>query len=270
MSEPKPNLRVLRHYERIDEAGRLTRPVGALEWARTWAVLERHLPPTPARVLDIGGGPGRYAQELTRRGHEVHLLDLSAKHVAQALAGEHPPASARVGDARRLPFPDDHADLTLLLGPLYHLLHAAERAQAWSEAARVTRPGGLVIAAAISRYASALDGLLREVDDPVFEGIVDEDLRSGQHRDPSESERYFTDAFFHDPDALAQEMADAGLRPEGVLAVEGPGGLLPDLHARLADPRRRALLLGSLARLESIPAVRGTSFHLLALGRCSI
>lgn len=56
------------YYECGDEQDRLTARTGRLEWARTWELLGRFLPPAPATVLDVGGGPGAYAVPLALAG----------------------------------------------------------------------------------------------------------------------------------------------------------------------------------------------------------
>jgi SAM-dependent methyltransferase len=173
--------------------------------------------------------------------------------------------SVRLG---ALDFPDQSADIVLLLGPLYHLTEAADRARAISEARRVLKPGGRLFAAAISRWASALDGLSRDLfQDPRFATIVEQDLREGQHRNPTERLDYFTTAYFHRPDELRAEVFGAGLILEGLYGVEGPGWLLSDVTARVADPRRRADLLRVARLFESEPSVLGASAHLLAVAR---
>src|SRR5687768_17252347 len=141
------------------ERGRLAGGEGALEFARTQALLGRYLPPPPAVVADVGGGPGRYAVWLAELGYRVHLVDPVPLHVEQArIAARSRPgvalAGVEVGDARTLRLPDASVDAVLLLGPLYHLPERHERLQALAEARRVCRQGGVIIAAAISRYAS--------------------------------------------------------------------------------------------------------------------
>ena len=154
----------------------------------------------------------------------------------------------------------------LLLGPLYHLTSRADRVAALGEARRVLRPGGVVVAAAISRFASTYDGLQRGfLDEPGFEAIVARDVREGQHRNPTGRPEWFTTAYFHLPGELSEEVADAGLRPHAVLAVEGPGGVLPDVGERLADPDRRERLLAAIRRVEAEPSLLGASPHLLAV-----
>jgi SAM-dependent methyltransferase len=224
-------------------------------------------------VLDVGGAAGVHAYPLAAAGYRVHLLDPEPLHVEQARAagrapGVAPLASAEVGDARRLPQPAGSADAVLLLGPLYHLTERADRRQALGEARRVLRPGGLVVAAAISRYASLLDGLRqRYLDDPAFERIVAQDLRDGQHRNPTGRPAYFTTAFFHHPEELRAEVAAAGLVVEDLVAVEGPAWLVADVDAWWDDPARRERLLQAVRAVEREPTLLGMSAHLLALGR---
>ena len=192
-------------------------------------------------------------------------------HVAQAEEASrarptHPLASCAVGDARALGRPDDSADAVLLLGPLYHLTDRADRLEALREARRVLRPGGTLVAAAISRFASALDGLRGGyLDDPVFAAIALRDLADGQHRNPTGHPAYFTTAFFHRPDELRQEVTDAGLTSVQLLAVEGPAWLLQDFDAHWDNPGRRERLLDVVRRVEADPSLLGASAHLLAI-----
>ena len=264
---------ILAFYARGLERDRLAVGPGALEFARTRALLDRYLPPSPAVVADVGGGPGRYAVWLAERGYGVHLVDPVPLHVEQARAAARSRpraalASAQVGDARALGLPDASADAVLLLGPLYHLAARAERLQALAEARRVCRQGGVIVAAAISRFASTLDGIRGGyLEDPAFANIAARDRRDGRHRNPTGDPSYFTTAYFHRPEELAAECAAAGLVHEATLAVEGPAWLLPDLDTRLADEGRRAVLLDALAALEAEPTLLGVSAHLIAVAR---
>jgi len=160
------------------------------------------------------------------------------------------------------------AEVVLLLGPLYHLTDANDRARALREAARVLKPGGRLFAAAISRCGSALDGLARDLfSDPAFAAIVELDLRDGQHRNPTAKLDFFTTAYFHRPQDLLTEVLSAGFPEAEVIGIEGPGWILPDINERLADPRRRADLLRVARRLESESSVQASSAHLLAVAR---
>src|SRR2546428_3909673 len=169
-------------------------------------------------------------------------------HVEQAQAASarqpHAPlASCRLGDARRLEDADASADAVLLLGPLYHLTERSERVVALREAARVLKPGGLLVAAAIGRFASLLDGVTDDLlGDPNYAAIVARDLQDGQHRNPTDRD-YFTTAFFHLPRELEDEAREAGFTPAEILGAGGPGGFLADPAPRgAAPPGRRTLL----------------------------
>ena len=128
------------------------------------------------------------------------------------------------------------------MGPLYHLPDAADRVAALREAARVLAPAGLVAVAAISRYASALDGLARGLGaDEAFVRIRDRDLRDGQHRNDTGRPDYFTTAYFHRPDDLREELEAAGFEDVGVLWRRGArldgGGFRAPLAGPGAAPR---------------------------------
>ncbi len=259
-------------YEQYDEASRLTTDF-KLEFARTQEILTRYLPAPPAVILDVGGGPGVYACWLAGQGYDVHLIDPMPSHVEQARQAserqpEHPIASVGVGDARDLAFGDAWADVVLMLGPLYHLTERQDRLTALREARRVLKEGGLMVAAVISRYASMLDGLFRNLfDDPVFEDIVRQDLRDGRHHNPTSDLIYFTDAYFHRIDEVEAEIVEAGFAYEQTLAVEGPGWLLPDFEARWSDEDRRKQLLDLLRSVERERSLLGVSAHLLGIAR---
>ena len=260
------------YYERAPEEARLTQGPCQLEEVRTRELIQRFAPPPRGVVVDVGGAAGAYALWLADAGYAVHLLDRSPRLVAEARrrsgAATRPLLSCQVADARALDLPSETADVVLLLGPLYHLTDAVDRARALREAARVLKPGGRLFAAAISRWASAFDGLARDLmPDPRFARIVEQDLRNGQHRNPTDRLDYFTTAYFHHPEELAAEVTGAGLALDGVFGLEGPGWILPDVTERMADPERRGTLLRVARLLETEPLVVGSSAHFLAVAQ---
>jgi ubiquinone/menaquinone biosynthesis C-methylase UbiE len=265
MTDPHPEIAA--HYEVYDEIDRLTMK-NRLEFLRTTEIIKRHLDSPPAVVADVGGGPGVYATWLAHQGYRVHLFDVVPRHVEAVLATETDLVTAEIGDARRVALDDAFVDAVLLLGPLYHLVERKDRIAALQEARRILQPGGMVFAAGISRFASALEGAHSDLmADPEFRQMVDRDLIDGQHRNPNTNPAYFTTAFFHRLEELLAEVLEAGFVEAKILAVEGVGWTVPDLDQRLDDGEARDRLLDVLNRLESEPALLGASPHLLAVAR---
>jgi SAM-dependent methyltransferase len=258
-----------RYYGSGVEDARLSVGSGKLELERTRRLMTRFLPDPLSVVYDIGGGTGVHAFWLARKGYEVHLLDVVRVHIETALKASAEGsagilAEAVVGDARSLPWADRSADAVLLFGPLYHLIRPEDRLCALREARRVLKPDGVLLAAGISRFASALDGVRAGyLADPAFAAIVERDLTDGQHRNPTGKFEYFMETFFHHPDELREEVASSGFEVDGVFGIEGPGWLAQDFDAWWDDPERRERLLRLADRLESEPALAGLSAHLL-------
>jgi SAM-dependent methyltransferase len=253
------------YRDRYVEDDRLSRSGhGQLEFLRTQELLRRLLPVPPATILDVGGATGVHARWLAADGYSVTLVDPVVEHVEKAAAiGTF---GAVVGDARQLDQEEDSVDVTLLLGPLYHLVEAADRARALAEAARVTRSGGVVVAAGISRYAGLLEygnnGRLAEDNLHLF---IDA-LATGRNYDDPEG---FTNAHFHHAEELRSEFENAGLAEIAVLGVEGPAA--PSLDNATLDEVPRllpsAILLARL--LETDRLMMSASLHFLASGRVS-
>jgi ubiquinone/menaquinone biosynthesis C-methylase UbiE len=259
---------ILSYYRQAPERDRLQVGVFQLEFLRTKEVIDRWLVKPPAVVLDVGGGPGAYASWLAGRGYEVHLVDPVPELVEQARQLDGRIASCTVGDARSLNQKDQSTDCVLLLGPLYHLIDASERQRALREAYRVLVPGGLLFAASISRFASALDGLTRDFfADPTFVKIVERDLATGIHENVTGKEEYFTTAQFHRPEELEEEVTAADFSLLQVVGLEGPGWLFESFERRWSNSRCREDILRVARALEAERSIRGISAHLLAVAQ---
>jgi ubiquinone/menaquinone biosynthesis C-methylase UbiE len=263
---------ILAYYSHAPEHKRLHAGAAQLEFARTQEIIAHRLGAAKCIIIDVGGGPGAYSAWLADLGHEVHLVDpvpAMVRH-ARSLRGAagREIASCAVGDARSLDRGDQSVGAVLMLGPLYHLIAADDRRRALQEAFRVLVPGGMLFAAAISRFASALDGLVLDFfADPVFVQMVERDLAEGIHENKTGKLDHFTTAKFHRPDELAAELNAAGFCGVSVLGIEGPGWLLPDFEDRWQDPRRREDVLRTARALEAEPSILAISAHLLAVGR---
>ena len=214
-----------KYYALGKEKDRLNQGISQLEKDRTFRILKKFLPPAPTVILDVGGGAGAYAFLLAEQGYEVHLIDPVPLHIAQARENEQKTnrqlASCSLGDARKIDKDGNSTDAILYLGPLYHLVDRKDRLRALKEAYRVLKPGGVLIAAAISRFASFMDGVYQGMlVDAKYCEIVQKDLASGQHR--SVDAKYFTTAYLHLPGELREEIKECGFHDVSLVAIEGP------------------------------------------------
>jgi ubiquinone/menaquinone biosynthesis C-methylase UbiE len=271
MSKLKSKTTLQEYYDNFTEGERLFTGLGQLEFERTKLILNRFLPNPPAKVLDIGGATGVYSLWLTSKGYQVHLIDQSEKlvqHARQASQNQLdvPISSFTVGDACSLDYPTKSIDVVLLFGPLYHLTEQDERYQALKEAFRVLKRGGVLFAAAISRFASAIDGFFSGfIKDPNFTEIVKQDLIDGQHRNPTDNVMYFTDAYFHRPSELKREIESVGFKDVHVFPVEGIGALATKFDELWKNKKLKDYLLRVIQITEREEEIIGISPHLLSV-----
>lgn len=248
---------------------------GLLEHAVHTHVIAAHLPPC-ARVLDIGGGPGRYTVWLAERGHRVVLADLSSEllAIARRKVGEagvdtqvEEIVEADACDLGR--WPDGSFDAVLCLGPFYHLPDPGERERAAGELARVLRPGGLAFIALMPRYGLfrrtlAIPDERRHLGDPEFvrrlleDGVFQNDVPGR-----------FTGGYGARPEEVAPFFERHGLQTVMLLASTG---FAPDLQEplavlRVADPPAFRSALDLLLATAADPCILGMATHLLYVGK---
>jgi ubiquinone/menaquinone biosynthesis C-methylase UbiE len=254
------------------EKDRLGLELFKLEGIRTREIISRYLSKKPMDIADIGGGAGFYAFWLQGSGQHVSLIDLSPKNIE--LANEYSKktgiqlAKCQTGDATNLDIPDEQFDMVLLLGPLYHLVNKEERVKALSEAKRVLRPGGFVLSAVISRYASLFDGFKRDlIKDDRFEKILMDDLNTGIHLNNTDNPEYFTTAYFHTPDEIKSEITESGLLFEKLIAVESFGWIIDEFAEKSGDKIYMDKLNKIINMVEINDDLIAMSPHMIAVAR---
>ena len=272
--EPATTADAVREYYATFGQGewhRLLTSEGRLEFAITTALLDQHLPST-GRVLDIGGGPGRYAAWLANRGLEVSLADLSPDLLEIARANLAPGSVRETveADARNLSrWGADEFDAVVCLGPFYHLTTPDDRRAATAELRRVVRPGGLVAVALMPKYGYlrrtvAVHDERHHLDDEAFLRRVVEDgvfVNDVPGR--------FTHGFGVEPSDVGGPFEDAGLQTITVASTHGfATGIEDQLDTlRAENPVAYGRTLELLIQTASDPSLFGTAGHLLYLGR---
>ncbi len=239
------------------------------EFAVTLRATAEFLPPPPARILDIGGGPGRHAIALAKRGYQVTLLDLSLGNLRLA---QRKGKEAGVGltavsqtNAIHLPLPTGaDFDAVLLLGPLYHLLEAADRRKAVQEARRVLRPGGVLLAAFITRFAPLRNMATK---DPAWilekPERLEQILATGRH--PAQPDGRHPDFYFARVEEIRPFMENVGFKTAVIIGCEGIlGGHEVQVNALSGELWQAWVDLNY--RLGREPTLHGAADHLLYVG----
>ena len=260
------------YYNSAIEKDRLNLDIFRLEGIRTKQIIDKFLTKQALNILDVGGGAGFYSFWLTRLGHKVSLVDLSPKNIelADEYAKQHQLSlqTCEIGDATYLNFPDNQFDIVLLLGPLYHLIEEKERIKALSEAKRVLKSGGILLAAVISRYASLIDGLKRNlITDDHFEKILINDLQTGIHLNETGNPEYFTTAFFHTPVQIRNEIIKSDLKFERLVAIESVGWIVDDFNKRSKNAHYMNKIQRIVNMVESNEDLISMSPHIMAIAR---
>lgn len=241
-----------------------------LEFELTLRLLRRHLRPA-SRLLDLGAATARYSVALARDGHRITAVDLSARLIERArevvaAAGLDGPIDLRVGDARDLGFLGDATfDAVLVMGPLYHLVDAADRRLALTQVSNRLGPGGLVFSAFLSRFG-VLGDFLRRMPDWIHNADEVASLMDTGAR-PADAPRTggFRGYFATVPETIALHES-IGFETVSLVGVE-PAISADDesFNSLSGDARERWLDL--FERVCDEPSTVGASRHLLYVGR---
>lgn len=263
---------VIDYYSVFDEWGRLDR--GPLEFIINWHYIRQYVTPA-CHVLDNGAGPGKYAMELARQGHTITLSDVTprlvdiAKEKASELGLSERFTGFHVLNATHLEgIQDDTYDISLMMGPLYHLQTDDERNAAVRELYRVTKSEGLIFVTFQSRIRMTITSLqfpqywkpndsMQSIREFCESGIFN-------HNDKGR----FTGAYYYNIDEIKPFMERHGFETVDLIGSSSIGGLLKKEQKQYWEERGEyQQMLELLIKTAKDPSVLGISSHLLYIGR---
>ena len=251
----------MREWQRLETAE------GIVEFAVNTHFLDRFLP-TTGRVLDLGGGPGRYAEWLAKRGLRVvladaspELLEIARSRIASPLVEE-----IATADARDLSRWDNASfDAALLLGPLYHMPDEDDRRAAVREAVRVVRPGGTLFFALIPWYGFVRRTIMTvdECRHLVDSAFVDQLTAAGTFLNDVPGR--FTHGWGARPEEVPSWFESQGLATITLVASEGLASGIEEalIELRTTNPAAFTAAMRIITETATDPSLLGGSKHLL-------
>ncbi len=254
-------------YNKASEETRLDKGMGILEFDRIKSLIKKYVTTSSSRIIDVGGGTGKYSEWLAKKGHQVHLIDPVPKHVrtAQNRANKlKNKFSVSLGESRNLEFPNDFADLILLHGPLYHLQKREDRELAIREAKRVLKNGGIVLGFAINYTASTIVGLLNGlIHKKTFFEMCANELTTGVHNPPDDFPWLLAEGYYHKPKQLKEEFVSQELAYLNIYAVEGMAWLDQDYFANMQNKTKKNTLMKLINITENDSYLLSFSPHMM-------
>lgn len=248
-------------YSHYDEDGRLSKKHGSVEFLTTMRYIGKYIKPGD-RVLEVGAGTGRYSHALARQGYTVDAVELIGHNIDVFQNNTQPGENISITQGNALDlyaFSDNTYDITLLLGPLYHLYTKEDKRQALREAIRVTRPGGVIFAAYVISDGCLLDeGFLRgniNVAEYVKTGLLDGETFAAK----SEPKDLFELVRKEDVDELMRDFPTTRLH---YVASDGCALLLRDAIDAMDDETFRLYLDYHFATCERADLLGVTSHAL--------
>lgn len=233
-------------YNKASEETRLDKGMGIFEFERIKTLIEKYIPLTNSKIIDIGGGTGKYSEWLAKKGHQVHLIDPIYKHIKIAKDRSNKlknKFSVQLGESQKLEIPNNFADLIILHGPLYHLQKKEERDLTIKEAKRVIKNNGIILGFAINYTASTLVGLLNGlIHKNTFFEMCKEELTTGIHNPPSDFPWLLAEGYYHKPKQLKAEFVNQKLIHLNTYAVEGMAWLDKDYFTNMLDDTKKKIL----------------------------
>lgn len=252
---------------------------GRIEFEVTSHFIHKYLRPED-RIIDIGGGPGRYTVHFLEKNHHVTLVDLSGGLLKKAgeeiqkrqlnnlLGGIYERSAVDLHGLEK-----DSYDVTLLLGPLYHLVDGNDRSRAIEEALRVTRPGGYIFSAIINRLCPIKEMFRWGPSEARnflngSEEYLNKLLETGVYLNEAEAPGQFTDAYFANTEEVPDQYQKHGIELVESFSCEGIAAFMNwNINKMVDNAETWQNMLRLLIKTSTVPSNLGAGEHSVFIGQ---
>lgn len=243
------------YYNKFNEDKRLLSRHGRVEYEISMEYIKGLLKEGD-RVLDIGAGTGRYSIPLFEAGYDVTAVEY-VQHNLGRIKAKAPDMTAFKGDARKLKrLKDESFDLTIMFGPMYHLLTEEERLQALNEAKRVTKNGGHILVAYVMNEYAVITYAFKEKH--ILENLENGTLDDAFHTIPGADDLY---AFMRLED-IDRMNELTGLKREKILSPDGAANYIRPFLNALSEEEFEAFIKYQRSVCER-PELLGAGAHIV-------
>ncbi len=168
---------LINYYNKFNEDKRLNTRHGKVEFITSIKYIEKYLK-SDSKIIDIGAGTGKYSIYLSNKGYDVTAVEL-VKHNLRMIE-KNSSVKAYLGNALDLSkFEDNSFDITILFGPMYHLISKEDKIKALSEAKRITKKNGYIfVQYCMNEYAVIMHGFM---DQKILESFNKNKIDSDYH-----------------------------------------------------------------------------------------
>ena len=243
---------LIKYYNKFNEDKRLTRRHGMVEFITSMKYIHEYLKPNN-KILDIGAGTGAYSIPLSNEGYSVTAIEL-VKHNLRVIEKNNPSIKTILGNAKDLSKIKDKYDLTLLFGPMYHLITKEEKIKALLEAKRVTKKGGIIIVAYyMNDYAVIKHGF---IENKIKESIINNEINDNFHITPNKTDLYSMVTL----DDINEINNEVNIERIKIVSADGPANYIRHILNKMDEETFNIFIKYHLSTCERMDLI-GASAH---------
>ena len=252
---------LIKYYNKFNEEKRLNTRHGQVEFLTSIKYINHYLKEFKnPNIIDIGAGAGKYSEYLANNGYDVTAVELIKHNVRkiEALNLNIKVIQANAIDLKKIK--DESYDITLLFGPMYHLITKEEKISALNEAKRVTKKGGIIMVAyCMNDYAIITHGFK---DNNIISCIKNGELDENFHCTPKKSDLYSM-VRLEDIDELNNLTS---LKRIKIISPDGPANYMRSTLNKMDDETFKIFLDYHFKTCERLDLI-GAAYHTLDILR---